>query len=395
MVIPFPLRPVLLLVTIYYLNFLSRVILAPMLPLIENEIGLGHGEAGSLFLFITGGYGVGLLGSTFISSRLNHRRTVLLSAVTVGGALLALSRSASMPGMHLGLFATGIAAGFYVPSGIAILTEQVSREHWGKAMALNELAPTLALITAPLLAEALLGFVLWRNILAIVGIGSILMGGLFYVCGQGGHQKGERPNPIAVQRIVASPSFWIMSAVVGLSVGASVGVYTMLPLFLVNEVGFDRAFANAVIGSSRVFGVVIVLLSGMITDRIGHKRGTISFFAILGVLTFLLGTIRGPVATPALIVLQATSIPCFFAAAFAMISSLFPSHLRSMAVSFLVLIGFVFGAGVVPPAIGYLAEVLSFSFGFSLIGVAVLAVLPLLFYLESGTREIAVSSGGR
>jgi hypothetical protein len=54
---------------------------APLLPIPEVEFGLGYREAGSLFLFIAIGYCVGLLVSLFISSFLNHKRTVILNAV--------------------------------------------------------------------------------------------------------------------------------------------------------------------------------------------------------------------------------------------------------------------------------------------------------------------------
>jgi MFS family permease len=128
---------------------------------------------------------------------------------------------------------------------------------------------------------------------------------------------------------------------------------------------------------------VILFSSGVITDRIGGKRAVLLFLTIVGMLTLLLGVFRGPLVTPLLIILQASSLPCFFTAALAMVSLIFPSHRRSLAMSFLVLIGIVCGAGVIPPSIGYLAEVFSFSLGFTLIGVLALAVLPLLWYVKS------------
>lgn len=300
--------------------------------------------------------------------------------------MLATSRSASIPSMHAGLLLIGISTGFYLPSGIAILTELVSKEHWGKALAINELAPTLVLITAPLLVEPLLELVSWRDILGIVGFSSILFGGLFSLFGRGGRQRGEPLNPKALGEILGNLSFWIMAVVLTLSIGASLGVYVMLPLFLVNEMGVERQFANTIVGFSRTFAVVILFFSGLITDRIGHKKAMVLLLAIMGTLTFMLGTLRGPFATPTLIVLQATSAPCFFVAAFSMVSFIFPPDLRSLAVSLLVLIGFLFGAGVVPPGIGYLAEALSFSFGFSLLGILVLATLPLLYCLRADSH---------
>jgi NNP family nitrate/nitrite transporter-like MFS transporter len=381
--LPFPMRPVLVLVSIYYLNFISRIVLAPMLPIIEVDVGLSHGEAGFLFLFITGGYAAGLFGSTFLASRLSHRKMVVLSAFGVGGAMLAMSRSSSIPEMHMGLLATGVFAGFYLPSGMAILTELVSKKHWGKAMAINELAPTLALISTPLFVEALLTLLPWHAVLGVVGVSSVVLGAFFLVFGRGGNQTGEPPHPATMKRILRNSSFWIIALALTLSIGATLGVYTMLPLFLVNEIGFDRAFANTLIGFSRVLGVVMLFFSGMITDRIGHKRGTISFLAIMGSLTLILGVVRGPIATPTLIVLQATSVPCLFAAIFALISSIFPSSHRSLGVSLFVLVGFLVGTGFVPPAIGYLAETLSFSFGFSAVGIASVSTLPLLIYLKT------------
>jgi len=63
---------------IFFLNFLGRVVLAPLMPYVERDLNVGHGEAGSLFLFGSLGYFAGLLGSGFLSSRSTHRRTIIL-----------------------------------------------------------------------------------------------------------------------------------------------------------------------------------------------------------------------------------------------------------------------------------------------------------------------------
>jgi len=97
----FPLCPIAFLTAIFYLNFGSRILLGPFLPVIERELGLGHGGAGSLFLFIQIGYASGLLGSGFVSWRLTHRRTVVLSSIGVGLAMIALSRATSLVEMYL------------------------------------------------------------------------------------------------------------------------------------------------------------------------------------------------------------------------------------------------------------------------------------------------------
>lgn len=115
---PFPLMPVFFLVGIFYLNFTSRVVLSPLLPVLERDLGLGHGQAGSLFLLAQLGYCGGLLGSGFVSWRWNHRWTITLSTLGVGLALLAVSQATSVTGIRAWLVLLGVFAGLYLPSGI-------------------------------------------------------------------------------------------------------------------------------------------------------------------------------------------------------------------------------------------------------------------------------------
>lgn len=386
---PFPLRPLLVLTTVFYISFLSRTVIAPLLPVIEAEFGLSHGEAGSLFVFIASGQCVGFLASGFVSSRLNYRLTVFFSAIAVGGAMLAMSHSSSVSGMYTWLFLVGVSEGLYFPSGIAIITELTSRQHWGKAMAIHEVAPNLALVTAPLLVEALLIAVPWRGIIGIVGVSAVLLGLLFLLSGQGGTQKGTSPNPKTMREILREPSFWIIATVIAFALGAADGLYAMLPLFLVNEIGFEREFANTIIGLSHVSGVIIIFFSGLITDRIGAKRAMALFAGTTGVLTLMLGFFHGSFVTPALVFLQATSIACFFPPALVIAALILPPRLRGLALSLVLIVAILFGEGVVPPGVGYLAEAVSFSFGICLIGVLVLGILPLLFFLrtDSHVRE--------
>jgi len=374
---PFPLMPMLILVGIFYLNFVSRVVMAPLLPLVETELGLGHGEAGSLFFFIAVGYGLGLLGSGFISSRLIHRHTITLSSLAVGAATLFVSLSASIQEMHAGLVLIGFFAGIYLPSGIATITGLVRKEQWGKALAINELGPNLGFITAPLLSEALLKFFSWRGVLTFVGASAIFMGFLFFFVGRGGKDKGERPRFQSVHKIIRSPSFWIMAILFTVSIGSSMGAYTMMPLFLVSEMRMERGWANTLISLSRTFGIVVVLFSGLLTDRVGPKKALLTFLTATGVFTLLLGLASGVITTPILIFFQAAAPSCLFPIGFMILSMIFPPHLRSVGVSLVVFFGFLIGGGAVPSGIGYWAEAFSFSSGFAVLGIYALGVLVL------------------
>jgi NNP family nitrate/nitrite transporter-like MFS transporter len=359
--------PLLFLVGIFFLNFLSRIILSPLMPTVEEDLKIGHGEAGALFLLISLGYCLGLLASGFVSSRFQHRRTILLSSIAVGGALMVVSISHNLWGIRFGLILLGMAAGLYLPSGIATVTELVQPQHWGKAIAIHELAPNLGFFLAPLLAEALLGLFSWRGVVMLTGIASVAAGAVFAFLGKGGAFPGEAPNSRILKTIVGERSFWIMIALFGLGIGASFGVYTMMPLYLVAEKGMDRPWANTLVGLSRISTLGFSILSGWVTDRIGPKKTLWGVFMTTGIVTMLLGLVSGSwiILTVFLQPMLATS---FFPPGFAALSKIGSKKIKNVAVSLTMPVSFLLGGGVIVAGIGIMGEMGSFSLGISLFG---------------------------
>ena len=101
----------LFLAAIFLINFLSRIIFGPLLVVMEQDLRLGHQEAGGLFLIITTGYSLSLLGSGYLANRLSHRRIIVLSALGMGMALFILSQRQPLWGIQAGLFLLGLTAG--------------------------------------------------------------------------------------------------------------------------------------------------------------------------------------------------------------------------------------------------------------------------------------------
>src|SRR6185503_8566353 len=202
------------------------------------------GQAGFFFFLISAGYLSGLLGSGFLSSRSSHRLTILVSGAGVGAALLLLSTSISLWSMRAGLYALGLAAGLYMPSAIATISALIDQRHWGKAIAIHELAPNLAFFTGPFVAELFLSRSTWRAALAVLGFLSVLITIAYFRYGRGGRFAGESPASNAFGVLVRSSAFWIMLILFGMGVSSTVGIYAMLPLYLVSERHADASWAN-------------------------------------------------------------------------------------------------------------------------------------------------------
>jgi NNP family nitrate/nitrite transporter-like MFS transporter len=377
--------PLLFLVGIFFLNFLARIILSPLMPAVEEDLKIGHDEAGSLFFLISLGYCLGLLASGFISSRLSHRKTIFLSSIAVGLGLMIVSISHNLWAIRGGLIFLGMAAGFYLPSGIATVTDLVRPEHWGKAIAIHELAPSLGFVMAPLLSEALLGLFSWRGVLSLAGAGSMIAGAVFIFWGKGGTFRGEAPDSKTLRSILGGSSFWILIVLFSLGIGASFGVYSMIPLYLVSEKGMERTWANTLLGLSRISTLVIVLLAGWVTDRLGAKQTLKAVFLANGLSTMILGMVSGSWIVILLFV-QPMIATCFFPAGFAALTRLVSPRITNVAVSFNASLGILIGGGAIPAGIGLIGELGSFSLGFILLGALLFVGVILVQCLKFGNE---------
>jgi len=361
------LTPLLLLTSIFFVNFISRIILAPLMPRVKADLALSHAEAGSLFLLISLGYFSTLLASGFISSRLTHRKTIMFSGIAMGIALFITSFSTSLWGMRLGLIAIGMAAGPYMPSGLATLTTLFKYRHWGKALAIHELAPNLSFVLAPLVAEVVLYWFSWRTVFMALGFAAFILATVFARFGRGGDFRGESFKYSSLRLIFSNPAFWIMVILFSLGISSTLGIYTMLPLYLVTDHGMDRNWANTLIALSRIAGVGMALAGGWATDRFGPQRILRIVFVLTGMLTLFIG-LAPQTWVAAAVFLQPVMAVCFFPAGFAALSRVSSAGERNLTVSLTIPMAFLIGGGAVPALIGFIGDVYSFGWGIAMVG---------------------------
>jgi NNP family nitrate/nitrite transporter-like MFS transporter len=257
----------------------------------------------------------------------------------------------------------------------------VSHSDWGKALALHQMAPPLSLVLCPLIANLMLGLFSWQLILTIFGVVTLIVGLAFLRFGRGGEFPGDTPRPAVVKSVISTHSFWIMVVVFALAIGGSVGLYTMLPLFLVNERGMDLDWANTLLGLSRISGLFMPFVGGWFMGRIGEKIFIFMVMLVAGITTIMLGAMSGPWLI-AVLFLQPAVLGCFFTVGFAALARIVQPNLRSIAASFTTPTAFVIGGGVLPTMIGYMGQRYSFGFGIVLVGVVTILVSGLVLFVK-------------
>lgn len=394
---PQPLRnvlgTVLFLTLLFVLSFLARFIFPPLFPALGEDLGLTSAQAGSLFLLAALGALAGSATAGFLSSQINHRGSLLLSLLGMAAALVAASFARQVWVLQVVFVVLGILFGLHLPSSVATVTATVRREDWGKALSVHQLGPPTGLVAGPLIATAVLTWFSWSTavlavavVLAVAGLAFFLFTGL---TGGAGAFPGDPPSPKMLQPVLRTRSFWIMVFLFALGMGAQVGIYSMLPLYLTQERGLTFGAANTLLGLANLAPLATAFLSGWITARLGEKRSMGIFLLLTGVVTVLVGALEGRGLKIAIVLMAASTI-CFFPPAFAALSRTVQPTYRSLAAGFGPPTAFVLGGGLLPLGLGYLGENVSFSLGIIITGAVIIAgsaaVLPLrlLTELEEG-----------
>ena len=366
------LGPLLILTSLFFLNFISRIILAPLIPEIEKAFNLTHADAGVLFFLISLGTVLSLAASGFVSAHLNHKRTIMMSNTVLGVVLIGTAFCRDVWSLCLGLFMVGAAAGVYLPSAISTLTGLVGSRHWGKALALHDMAPNLGFVAAPLIAEFIMTRFSWKIAFILFGFAALILSPLFARFGRGGEFLGEAPSFLSFREFFSKPSFWVMTFLFSTGVCGSLGIYTMLPLYLVSELDMPRNVANTLVALSRISGLIMSFAGGWATDRFGPKLTLKIVLLVTGLMTVLLGIAPQRYAH-IIVFLQPAVAVCFFPAGFAAMSFIFPPKSISLAVSLIVPMAILVGGGIVPIFIGLIGDIGSFAFGIGISGGLIIA----------------------
>jgi NNP family nitrate/nitrite transporter-like MFS transporter len=243
----------------------------------------------------------------------------------------------------------------------------ISSQNWGKALAIHDMAPNLSFVAAPLIAEFIMTRYSGKIAFILFGFSALILSPLFARFGSGGKFLGEAPSFLSFREFFTKSSFWVMVFLFSMGVCSSLGIYTMLPIYLVTELDMDRNLANTLVALSRISGLIMAFLGGWAADRFGPKLTLKIVLLVTGIMTILLGITPGRYAT-IVVFLQPSVAVCFFPAGFAAMAFIFPPKSRSLAVSLIVPLATLVGGGIVPIFIGLIGDVGSFALGISISG---------------------------
>ena len=198
-------------------------------------------------------------------------------------------------------------------------------------------------------------------------------GVLYGMAGGGCHERGTPLDILTSLSIVSRPDFWLMVLLFSLAICSSLGVYAMLPLFLVSDQGMTPEQANRLLALSRIAALAMPLVAGWFGDRVGNRSVMALVLLIAGFCTVFLGLTSSSPWLIVLVVLQPMVAVCFFPSGFAVLSALGPDGQGTLAISLCIPVAFLLGGGVLPVLIGVVGDYASIGVGFMVTGIVMMA----------------------
>ena len=352
---------------------------SPVLPLIEDEFQISHARASSLFIFQSLGYGISIFFSGLLSGIFGYKKSILGSLVVSAFIFFSIPFVKVFTALYIFSFIIGMATGTYLPAVIPLITSYYAEKLWGKSIAIHDSSASIAVFGVPFIALFLLQFFKWRGIFSVLGVVFILAALVFYFLFD--ELKVGKVSKAALGHFIRRKTLWVMSFLWVFAASTSLGVYSVVPLYLTKELHLDIGSANMIFGISRLGGFAVAISAGFLVSRFSVQMMMASILIVSGAFTILVAGVGVKLIGIALF-LQASFIYGFFPAGLIAISRMFELKVRGIATGFIIGCGVVIAWGVTPFLLGLSGDLLSFKFGLLMLGIATILSSGLVFLLR-------------
>ncbi len=364
---------------LWFMNVAMRTILSPILPILEDEFTVLHAQVGSIFTFIAFGYALSVSFSGVASSRFGCKKGVLFSFFLATIVYFIFPAVHNFYLFYPLAFLLGIAAGMYLPSVIPLITEYFDEKLWGKTISIHESAASIAIFGAPFIALFILSLFPWRALFIVFGIVFILCMIIFQLATD--EVKVVAAKKSYLRGLLRSSDLWLMAIVWIFAAGGNLGLYFILPLYLVKELGLDVETANKIFGVSRLGGVVVGIAAGFFVDRFSLKKTMFLMVFLSGLFAMFL-VVRNMAWMKLFLLLQSSINIGYFPVALVSIQRMFEREERGAATGFIITLGVACGVGITPYLLGLSGDHLSFRFGIFVLGCLTVLSSGLVWFLK-------------
>lgn len=375
---------------LYFLDAVARYIMGPLLPSIQQELGLSDSELGMLGSVVLAMVCVLVLPLSYVVDRWRRGRLVSLMSIAWSAASVASGLSQGFGQLLASRAALGVGEASFVPAGVALISSMFDRTRRTLMIGLWDTAFPLGLAGGMMLGGVLAATVGWRATLIVVGVPGIILGILAWFLPDyvsrpravSSEMGGAKDTPLAAAAyILGNRTLLSLFVAYGLGSVMQQSMVYWLPTFFNRFMGIDVVQAGLIGGTVFLTALVSTPLGGWITDRWSMREPRAKVYLCFAA-TFL-----GAVAAISAIYTQ--NLVLFYVGAFLALlcfpsvqvisQEVVPTYHRSLSYGALLVAQYVLGGLWGPVLTGALSEVTNLQV--ALIATIFISVMASFIYL--------------
>jgi MFS family permease len=376
----FPYRLVLLGLLGWIAIGFPRMLVSPLLPLIEAEFNVPHAQSALLMSGYLFPYALVQLPAGSLSDRFGNKYIMLLAMFgTSFGSLLISFTSSFNQALALRLF-SGSLSGFWFPSNTNIIIQRTEDARQGRALGITYSGGAIASIFIYLTVSAVSNSGMgWRPFFLIASFPGFLCLVLTYIFTRDlketrekkdGEKKADRAvitEELRSRSIILVLAFNFLASLAGWSLGV------FIPTYFVQDRGLLVAEASSIMLVQASFAIFNGFLAGYMTDSFGFKIPVVVSMVTMCLVSLLLPLTPLGIAMGVLLFFWGLMGGWSFTALNVFITKAVPSRLRGTFLGLYNQMGFI-SATVGPPIFGLVIDIAGFNSFFR---------LALAFYVAS------------
>jgi sugar phosphate permease len=290
-----------------------------------------YGELGGLMSTFFLGYGLSILLWGFLVDRFGPRTCLIIGTLGWGVALFSMSRATTLDELLEARFLLGVAEGNMWPVSNALTNRWFPTREHSRAQAFWLTGATLGTAIGVPVVTLLMRSSGWRGMIVALALVSLIpVANFAFIANRPQAQKGLKPGELAeieagprgfvrIERsgfgeLLRTPSFWLMTFCMIVSVPTIFTIIQWAPSFLTARRGLTRESMSLWLTVGYLLAAAGTVLVGYLGDRTMRRALTAAVSCMAFAILILPAALLLPPAASAVALAALTAIPCGIAA---------------------------------------------------------------------------------
>jgi len=349
----------------WFMNFLIRMIVPPLLPLIREDFQLTYTQMGLIATSFYLTYALVQVPSGILADKIDRRWIIVPGIICFSIGTFLTGFAGSFGQIILFQSLTGLGAGVYFAAGVSLVASYFQREERGKVLGIHDSAAPVGSILGPAFAGLLAITINWRMPFFACLIPGLAVAALFGILVRDptANKNAVKELKTSGARDVLKRSFLTLLLVYIVGDICYCGAITFIPTYLVEESKISFGTTGMLTSALFIAGFFGMLVLGGASDKFG--RNTVITASLLSAAIFTSVTVM--ITVPSLLALVLIcfgfSLYGYFPVMSALLADLISEDKRGTVFGAVNAVGTAVGA-ITPALVGYIIDTAGWKLAF-------------------------------